>query len=265
MSNFLSEVQLNKLVPSVFATGGSEHVSSKYGFIPTIEVVRGLRNSGFHPVMAGQSRTNIVGRESFVKHVMRFRHESNVENVKKDGAISEIVLVNSHDGTTSYQLRAGVYRLVCSNGLIVGDDMFCRRVKHQGNVVERVVEAANDLIEIVPISVERAKEWEGMNLNHDQKFIFAEAALSLKWEADENGDYPIRHDQALAARRSADSKDDLWTTFNILQENIIRGGIRYRTDEGSRMRTRPVNSVGENVRLNTALWTLTEKMAQLIK
>ncbi len=260
MTNFLSEVQLQKSAPSIFATGGSEHVSSKYGFIPTIDVVRGLSQSGFHPVMAAQSKSRIEGRQNFVKHIMTFRHESNLDNLKKDGMISEIVLVNSHDGTTSYQLRAGVYRLVCANGLIVGDDVFCRRVKHQGDVVERVVEAANDLIEIVPISVEKAKEWQGIELKSDQKAIFAQAALSLKWSEDEALMTPY---QALEPRRLADAKHDLWTTFNVIQENIIRGGVRYRTESGSRMRTRPVNSVGENVRLNTALWTLTEKMAEL--
>jgi len=259
MTQFISEVQLMKAAPSVFATGGSEHVSSRYGFIPTIEVVRGLRTSGFHPVMAAQSRTRIEGRESFVKHVMRFRHETAVE---KGGVLPEIVLVNSHDGTTSYQLRAGIYRLVCSNGMIVGDEMFCRRVKHQGDVVERVVEAANDLIEIVPISVEKAKQWQGIELNREMQVAYAQTAMALKWDGEE---FPITPNQVLDPRRSADQKNDLWTTFNVVQENVIRGGVRYRTEAGSRMRTRPVNSVGENVRLNTALWTLTEKMAELAK
>ena len=265
MQQVLSEVQLQKLVPSVFATGGSEHVSSRYGFIPTIDVVRGLRDNGFHPVSASQSRTRIEGRDNFVKHVMRFRHESNMELNKVDGMHSEVVLVNSHDGTTSYQLKAGVFRLVCSNGLIVGDETFSRRVKHQGDVVNRVVGAANDIIEIAPISVEKAVEWQGIQLKLEHKAEFARAAMSLKWTADEKDEFPITPRQALEPRRRADEKDDLWTTFNVLQENIIRGGIRYRTEAGSRMRTRPVNSVGENIRLNTALWTLTERMAELAR
>ncbi|PWU05605.1 MAG: DUF945 domain-containing protein [Verrucomicrobia bacterium] len=262
MSQVLDEVQLQKLAPSVFATGGSERVSSRYGFIPTIDVVRGLSKAGFHPVMATQSRSRIVGRQNFVKHMMRFRHESNMDNLRKDGMLSEIVLINSHDGTTSYQLRAGIYRLVCKNGLVVGNEFFTRSVKHQGKVVDRVVEAANDLIEVAPISVERVKEWQGIELNHEQKVVYAQAALGLKWDGDET---LITPNQALEPRRFADESNDLWTTFNVLQENIIRGGIRYRTEDGSRMRTRAVNSVGENVRLNTALWTLTEKMAELSK
>lgn len=262
MTNFLSEVQLMKKAPSIFATGGSEHVSSRYGFIPTIEVVRGLRTSGFHPVMAGQSRTRIEGRESYVKHIMRFRHESSTQ---LGGVLPEIVLVNSHDGTSSYQLRAGLYRLVCSNGMIVGDDLFCRRVKHQGDVVNRVVDAANDLIEVVPISVTKAMEWQDIKLTREMQIAYAETAMQLKWDKEEDEKFLVSPKQILDPRRTADTNPDLWTTFNVVQENMLRGGLRYRTDAGNRTRTRAVNSVGENVRLNTALWTLTEKMAQLVK
>lgn len=262
MTNFLNEVQLQKVCPSIFATGGSEHVSSKYGFIPTIDVVRGLSDSGFHPVMAKQSQTRTRGGMSFGKHMMRFRHED-VKEV--DGMFPEIVLVNSHDGSTSYQLRAGIYRQVCSNGMIVGNDVFCRRIKHQGAVVDLVVEAANDLIELAPKSIDKAIEWKGINLSDEYKMVYADAAMSLKWEENEEGDFPLEPSQLLQVVRRADLGNDLWTTFNVVQENIIRGGIRYRTEKGERQRTRAVNSVSENIRLNTALWVLTEKMAELTK
>ena len=95
--------------------------------------------------------------------------------------LPEIVMVNSHDGSSSYQLRAGIYRLGCSNGMIVGDEIFCRRVRHQGDVINSV-QAANDLIEIVPISVTKAMEWQDIKLNHDQLVVFAQTAMSLKWD-----------------------------------------------------------------------------------
>jgi len=261
-NKFLSEIDLVKSVPSIFATNVSEKVSSRYSFIPTINVVRGLKEAGFQPVKAFQSNTRIEGRENFVKHVMRFRHENSLQ---KEGLVPEIVLINSHDGTTSYQLRAGIFRLVCSNGLIVGDDIFCRKIKHQGNVIESVVESANDLIELVPQSIEKALEWKGKTLNAEQKIAYCESAMSLKWEKNENNAYPITPSQILSVHRAADMGNDLWTTFNIVQEKIIRGGLRYHREDGTRQRTRAVKSVSENVRLNMALWTLTEKMAQLTK
>lgn len=260
MLNFLDEVQLNKVAPSIFAKQESDFVSDKYKFIPTIEILRGLKTSGFHPVLAMQSRTRLENRKNFAKHIVRFRHES--AKIELGGIIPEIVLVNSHDGSSSYQLRAGVYRLICANGMIVGDETFCTRIHHKGNVVEKVVEAANELIEVVPISVRTAIEWQGIELKKEQREVFAQVAATMKWEED---NLPVSTQNLLTPRRQADKGTDLWTTFNVIQENMLRGGIRYLTDDGARQRTREVGSVGENVRLNTALWSLTEKMAQLAK
>lgn len=264
MHQFLDEVQLGRIAPSIFAAGGSQKTSSRYSFIPTIDVVRGMKESGFYPVSAQQSRCRLKEKRDHVKHILRFRHESALE---KEGVVPEIVLVNSHDGTASYQLRAGVYRIVCCNGIIAGDEIFCRRIHHKGDVIGRVVEAAEDLIEIVPLSVERVREWEGISLTKEQQVVFSEAAATLRWDKEEIGEKPliqITH-QLLDPKRIEDKKSDLWTTMNVVQENIMRGGKRYRTEGGSRQRTREVNSVNENVRLNTALWMLTEKMAQLVK
>ena len=259
MSTFLNETQLMRLAPSIFAQGGSEHTSSRYGFIPTIDCVRGLEKAGFYPVKAMQSKTRIAGREVHAKHIMRFRREG-VNEV--GGMFPEIVMVNSHDGSTSYQLRAGIYRLVCMNGMIVGDDVFGRRVSHQGDVVTQVVEAANDLIEIAPLSVRKAEDWKQIELRPEAKQVFAETAAMLKWDQESVAIHPGK---LLEPRRMADKKDDLWTTFNVIQENMIRGGVRYRNENQQRQSTREVKSVSENVRLNTALWTLTERMAELVK
>lgn len=259
MTSFLNEIQLARLTPSVFAQGGSENTSSRYGFIPTIDCVRGLEKAGFRPVRAMQSKTRIAGRETHAKHIIRFRREG-INEV--GGMYPEIVMVNSHDGSTSYQLRAGLFRLVCLNGMIVGDDVFCRRIRHQGDVVTQVVEAANDLIEIAPLSVRKAEEWKQIELRPEAKQVFAETAAMLKWDQENLAIHPSR---LLEPRRMADKKDDLWTTFNVIQENLIRGGIRYRNENHQRQSTREVKSVTENVRLNTALWTLTEKMAELVK
>lgn len=259
MTIFLNEVQLMRNAPSIFATGRASKTSERYAFIPSIDVVRGLGRAGFKPVMAAQTKSRDANEIEHKKHLIRFRHESSISD---NGLIPEIVLVNSHDGSTSYQLRAGIYRLVCTNGLIVGNDSFLRRVKHKGNVIESVVEAASDLLEIVPLSVRKAQEWEATPLKIEQQTAFAEAASMLKWDQDNVAIDPKR---LLSPRRVADSKKDLWTTLNVIQENLIRGGVRYRTESHQRQSTRAINSVSENVRLNTALWTLTERMAELIK
>ncbi len=260
MTTFLNLDQLQKKCPSIFAQKGRDDTSCKYGFIPTLSVIQGLEKEGFYPVKAAQQ-----GKADYAKHMIRFRHHSYDHNNQlflNDAIFPEIILVNSHDRSSSYQLRAGIYRLVCSNGLVAGTDMFLRKVRHSGQVIEKVVGAANDLLEVFPLSITKVEEWKEIDLNPEMKKVFAETAIGLKWDTD---NIPVKSEQLLIPQRRADTNNDLWTTYNVIQENMIKGGIRYRNPEGEKNKTRAVNSIAENVRLNTALWSLTEKMAELLK
>lgn len=256
----ITEDQLKTLTPSVFSVSPHEKTSSKYAVIPTIECIRGLSKEGFYPVEAKESRCRNADNKPFAKHSIRFRREG---MVAVGGNVPEIVMINSHDGTSSYQLRAGIYRLVCANGLVVGNDLFHRKIRHQGDVVEKVVESAGEIIEIMPHAIQIAGEWKSINLDKEQKQAYAESAKLLKWDITEPNILPER---LLNPRRYADIGDDLWTTFNTVQEHLIRGGVRYYDSESRRRgSTRAVNSVSENSRINKALWNLTEKMAELVK
>ena len=262
---YLSENDLKNQVPSVFTTQAHNKVSEKYSLIPTIECVKALHDIGFYPVKAMESRCRDSNNKPFAKHLIRFR---NKECMEVGGNLPEIVLVNSHNGLSSYQLRAGIFRLVCSNGLIVGNEMFQRCVRHTGEAPQKVVEAVGEIIEVIPEVLQKAEEWKKISLSSQQKQVYAQSAALLKWEEDTQ----IKTEKLLSPRRYNDQKDDLWTTFNNVQENIIRGGIRYFNTELqpngrtkiNRQTTRAVNSVNENSRLNTALWNLTEKMAQIL-
>jgi hypothetical protein len=260
----LSEDQLRRQVPSVFSISPSENTSNKYAVIPTIDCIRGLIKSDFHPVKAQETRCRSEENKPFTKHMIRFRHASNMENIQQEGEISEIIMINSHDGKSSYQLRGGIYRLVCTNGLIVGEEAFLRAIRHQGDVVSKVVQAAHELTEIMPKVKNKVEEWKGISLDVTEQGIYAESASLLKWAKDEA---PISNQHLLRPRRFADQRNDLWTTFNRVQENLIRGDIPYiKQDERgnrTRNRTRGVNSINENARINTALWNLTEKMAAM--
>lgn len=115
----LSEDDLQRIVPSVFAEGAHESRSARYTYIPTIEVLRGLFREGFAVFSATQALSRIEGKTAYTKHMLRLRH---AEQLARSGAdVNEVILINSHDGTSSYQMLAGCFRFVCSNGLVVGD------------------------------------------------------------------------------------------------------------------------------------------------
>ncbi|MBI0435865.1 DUF932 domain-containing protein [Roseomonas sp. KE0001] len=266
----LSNEALSCLAPSAFATGKHESRSERYAYIATSEVIDGLRANGFLPVFAKQGRSRIEGKEAFTKHLIRFRYQGQGPALQRVGEVfPEVVLVNSHDGTSAYQLMAGMFRLACLNGMVVADrELATVKVAHKGDVVRQVIEGSYTVLEESKRALQAADEWAGVTLNQTERMIMAEAAHTLRF-ADEEGQTttPVRPEQLLDIRRQADRSGDLWTTTNVVQENIIRGGLTaYGRDSNNRRRrvtTREVRGIDQDVKLNRALWVLAERMAEL--
>jgi len=124
--------QIRTVAPSVFSTKPYAAMSAKYRFFETSHVVEGLMQQGFLPVRAQQSRTRIEGKGAYTKHLLRFRHASMTDSAVQS-TVPEIVLINSHDGSSAYHLSLGLYRVICTNGLVVKsagiEDI---RVRHRG-------------------------------------------------------------------------------------------------------------------------------------
>lgn len=263
----LSHEQIRNIAPSVFAASPWQGMSRKYEFIPTIEIVKGMEKEGFVPVKAQQSRTRIEGKGEFTKHLLRFRRAD--QSLAVGDIFPEIVMVNSHDGTSSYQLSSGLYRLACSNGMVcqMGGNVAAYRTKHTGDVMGEVIEASYKIIEEFPEILDRTQQWRGTTLTPAQQIAFAESAALLRWEEDQPKPEP---QQLLAVRRYQDRADEsnLWGAMNRVQEALIRGGNRVtqRDERGyvTRRRTRAVTGIDQDVKLNRALWALTEKMATLL-
>jgi len=249
---------LRQHVPSIFAEEKHHSRSSRYTYVPTSELLAGLEKEGFQPFFACQAkvREGNEDRAEFAKHMIRFRHASSITAREAN----EIILVNSHDGSTSYQMMAGTFRFVCQNGLICGDLVEDIRVRHSGNIVDNVIEGAYTILDQFG-EVESSKEgMKSLVLKPEEKDIFARAALTLKYD----GEAPIASSALLTPHRREDRDDpSLWATFNTVQENLIRGGQMGRIVNNRRTRTRAVNGIGQNVQLNRAIWTLAEEMKKL--
>jgi hypothetical protein len=253
----LSNDEIARYAPSVLAEAAHESRGERYTFIPTISVIDGLRGEGFQPYEVRQTRVRDQSKREHTKHLVRLRHESSITSAEE---VPEIILINSHDGTSSYQLLSGIFRFVCSNGLIAGDVCSDIRVRHSGNVVDDVIEGATRILEDTEQVIDRIGTYKGITLSEPEQQLFANAALSLRWD---EGQAPIQADRILRPRRWADNKSDLWTAFNRIQENLIKGGVPGRSASGRRVSSRAVGGVSENVKLNRALWTLADGLAQL--
>lgn len=258
MSDMSVHHYLRKHAPSVFATEPYNKMSDKYRFIPTIEVVDALAAQGFTPSKAYESRTRLLDKHGYAKHLIRFRNTDALPQV--GDLIPEIVLTNSHDGSSSFQITAGLYRLVCSNGLTVGNDQIAVRQRHSGHI-DDILEGVFSVVEDFPKVADTAREWQGIELTTSQRIAFARAATPLRWDDDGAGNYPVNPSHLLQPVRTGDLGKDLWTTFNVVQEHIIKGGMRAIGSNGRRRRSKAVNSVNEDQRLNRALWTLAAELA----
>lgn len=259
---FLTELQMKEIAPAVFSMAKGEKVSDRYTHIPTIEIIKGMGQHGFGVTAISQTKSKDAEKLASAKHMIRFRK---VDTMPVMGEMHpEIVLVNSHDGTSTYQLSAGIFRLVCSNGMIASDEVLTQKVRHKGDIIGEVVEGAESLAREFPQVVDMVDRWKGIKLDKEEQRVFAHAAKLIQWD----GEHTLREEALLYTRRKEDAKEDLWTTFNKVQENMIKGGLPYlkKDEEGraiGRQRTRGISSVQENNRVNKALWTLTAEMERI--
>lgn len=253
----LSNDQIRAVVPSIFAEDKHGSRSERYTYVPTGEILDGLRDQGFSPFMVCQSKVRDDGKREHAKHMVRLRHAGSINAAEAN----EIILLNSHDGTSSYQLYAGCFRFVCENGLVCGETLENVRIPHKGKIVDDVIEGAFRVVKEFELADQEREGMKGLTLNDGEKAAFANAALMLKYDPEKAT--PITENQILRPKRIEDTKSDMWTVFNTIQENMMRGGISGRSASGNRIRTRGVDGISQNIQLNRALWTLAESMRKL--
>jgi len=264
--NEISIDAIRQQAPSVFAQQAWPGMSEKYQFIPTSAILEGLMKEGFKPVFAQQSVVRIQGQQEYAKHILRFRHgaamSTDIKKALHNGEeVPEITIVNAHNGAGTYQLNAGFYRFACSNKMIVECKEFMTiRVKHIGHgLVDKVIEGAYKVIEDIPAIANQIKRWKSLELSSDQREAFAEEGAAIRGTA-----LVIPPKELLTAYRSADKGTDLYSTLNVVQENLVRGGQQAKTRSGRRATVRGISSVNADIDANRGLWNLAAEMETLL-
>lgn len=254
----LSDEQIRRVAPSIFADCPHASRSERYRYIPTAAVLTELRAEGFQPFMVAQTRVRHTDRREYTKHMIRLRHASQIHGAEAD----EIILLNSHDGSSSYQMLAGMFRFVCCNGLVCGDIVADVRVPHKGDVSGQVIEGAYEVLHGFERVNESRAAMQAITLDEGEAAVFARSALALKYDRTDKP-APITEAQLLTPRRFDDRRPDLWSVFNRTQENLTKGGLAGRSAHGRRQHTRPVQGIDQDIRLNRALWLLADGLRAL--
>jgi Domain of unknown function (DUF932) len=250
----LEMTALEAEVPSLFTTQAHGSRTAKYSFIPTAPLIERLVGEGFYPVEVRAGYSRDYNRMPYVKHLIRLRPTSYLVRpfAQAHDAYPEVILLNSHDGTTGFKLLAGWFRLICLNGLVVDDQEFpSLEVPHRGDTTA-VIEAAYRIVDSFPAQVARIEDFRAKELEQAEQHAFAAHAAALRW-----GDGQISPLALLRVRRQQDEGDSLWHVFNRVQENLLKGGIEAVTAGGSRVRkSRAVRAISSTLSLNQSLWAL---------
>jgi hypothetical protein len=268
-------------VPAIFADEAHESRSARYVYQDTRALLQGFINEGFRIMEARQGGSRIVGKKAFTKHAIRLEAPQNwaIETAAGDRTVPQVAVVGSHDGTSSTQLRSGLYRFLCLNGMVMGDDFEDFRVGHVSGSQDKIIEAAYRVVEDFPRAIDQARHMAGLQLSTGEQLAFAAAARVLRWEPQVvEGETaaklpPVEPSQLLQVRRAGDAGGDLWRVTNRVQEALIRGGQHYRAKAGEPDRhgrqayqnrtVGAVNSIDEDTKINRALMTLAAEMAKL--
>lgn len=254
----LTHDELFRTVPSIFSQTKHDSRSERYTYIPTITLLDNLKREGFQPFFACQTRVRDLSKREHTKHMLRLRREGQITG----NQVPEIILLNSHDGSSSYQMLPGIFRAVCQNGLICGENFGEVRVPHKGDVVERLIEGAYEVLGIFGRVEEKWEEMQQLMLPPPAQQALAKAALTYRFG---NEHQPVTESQILSPRRWQDESPDLWTTYQRIQENLIKGGLRGRNAQGRNQQTRAVRGIDGDVKLNRALWVMAETMLEHAK
>jgi hypothetical protein len=220
-----------------------------------------------------QGKTRVPGKADFTRHMIRFRHRS-LKDVRSGDSVLEVALLNSHDGTSSWEIMGALWRVSCLNALVSGGTMLINhKVPHKGDQLHNVIEGTYAVVEESKQLAHVPEDWGAVQLKADEARALAKAAHALRFE-DTDGQLAqaIKPEALLATRRFEDREPNLWHTFNRIQENAFKGGLAgtatLRDPDTGRMRqrrvtTRPINNIEQDVKLNRALWVLAEEMRKI--
>ena len=255
----LSLDQAREKAPAIFATKPADYINlNRYKFTPTTDIIEHMDTMGWKLTNAKQSKTKVPLRQNFGVHITEFQHPDLYIKNSEGGveARPTVVLLNSHDGSRPINFEMGLFRLVCSNGLMVKDKDFGGfKERHTKYTLQEVQNMIEQKMLGLNSTVEKINRWSGIEMSAKDRRAFAIDALALRLGEEKVAeDYEIM--EILSPRRDADAPNTLWHTFNRVQENIIRGGYQMNNRTA-----RPITNPIQDMVLNQGLWSLADQYA----
>jgi translation initiation factor IF-1 len=212
---------------------------------------------GWGVVDAKEVKARKEGTIGFQKHLVVFRNNDVVINGENgDTVYPQVVLTNSHDGKNAFKFTAGLFRMICENGLVIATDTFEDvKVRHMGYDFETLQGVVKEMIERLPLTVECMNKMKEVELEEEQMFDLAKSFLDIRIEGTENTFDSQAIEDVLSAQRKADEGNCLWEVFNRVQENVMEGNFQYKTTKGSMRQARVIKNFKQDQDLNKQLFS----------
>ena len=252
---FLSTEQIKSKAPSIFTSTAAQGVSDKYTHIPTSNVIDDMDLLGWKVVDAKEVKARKgIG---FQKHLLVFRNEDVVINgADVDTVFPQILLTNSHDGKNSFTFTAGLFRMICENGLVVSTEQFEDvKMRHMGYTFEELQEQIKGMVERLPLTVESMNKMKQIEMSQDAALEFARKAVATRFKENEIENISVDINELLTPTRNEDAGSDLWSVFNVVQEKILEGDFNYTFGVKVR-KARKIKNFNQDLKINKELFNL---------
>jgi len=255
--NPLTDQELLTQAPTLFTKEPHFEVSDKYHFIPTIDVINEIKRYNWYPTSVQEASVKEASKNGYQKHLVRFRHFDDLLYPQENAM--ELLLFNSHDRSTSFSISVGIYRFVCANGLVIANSVFeSHTIKHIGDRDNDVKGAIEGIVSFKPKLENKIDTFNSIILSTQEKLSFAKSSIGFRFD----DHLEIDPHELLVPHRVEDEKDDLYTTLNVIQENLLRGNISGKNKEtGRRFTSKQITSINKDVEINQSLWSMAERIA----
>lgn len=257
--NQLSLDQIRTMAPQAFAATAKPGVSAKYSFLPTSRIIEDMDRLGWKVSAAKAGKYRNEANKGYGNHFIGFFHpdvfiRGNDGNIE---AYPQVVVFNSHTGRGSFRFEMGIFRIVCSNGLVIkSSDMGSFQLKHTGYSFEELQVLINDAVERMPEVVGKINDFGQRLMNPTEQREFAQKAFALRSDRQLN---PRELEDFLAPRRKEDEGDDLWKILNRVQESVIKGGsLAEPGKKKGKKAFKGIKNIHRDFKINQELWTLAE-------
>lgn len=251
---FKSLEELKETTPSIFTKKGSNNTSEKYTHIPTDTVIKDLELLGWGVVDAQEVKAR--KQVGYQKHLVVLRNNDVVINGKDgDTVYPQILLTNSHDGKNSFSFQAGLFRMICENGLVIATKEFeSYKIRHMGYDFETLQGVIKDMISNLDLTVKSMNKMKATELSKNQTFELAKLMLETRIENTNNTFTDQSIKDILIPQRKEDKGFGLWEVFNRVQENIVEGNFQYLTPKGKLRQARLIKNFKQDMNINSKMY-----------